>query len=76
MDSRAEYTKSAWEIWAASMAQDRETFCRLVAPLAKYLRETESRLPFSDWYDTETGRYVHFIARSVQGGVFMPFLTC
>ena len=76
LDSRAEYTKSDWEIWAASMAQDRETFCRLVAPLAKYLRETESRLPFSDWYDTETGRYVHFIARSVQGGVFMPFLTC
>ena len=31
-------------------------------------------VPFSDWYDTKTGRFVAFIARSVQGGVYMPLL--
>ncbi len=32
-------------------------------------------VPFSDWYDTRTGDYVEFIARSVQGGLFMPMLV-
>ena len=74
LDSRADYTKSDWQIWVASMAQDGETFRRLVAPIARYLRETGARVPFSDWYDTKSGDYVHFIARSVLGGVFMALL--
>ena len=74
LDSRADYTKSDWEVWSASMAQDKETFRRLIAPLAHYLRTTSTRVPFSDYYDTKTGRYVAFIARSVQGGVYMPML--
>ena len=75
LDSRADYTKSDWLVWTAAMAADRETFGKLIAPLAHYLRTTTTRVPFSDWYDTRTGRYVAFIARSVQGGVFMPMLT-
>ncbi len=74
LDSRAEYTKSDWICWTAAMADDRAHRCALLAPVARYLRETPSRVPFSDWYDTKTGRYVHFIARSVQGGVFAPIL--
>ena len=46
----------------------------LLAPIARMLAETTSRVPFSDWYDTKTGRYQAFIARSVQGGVFAPML--
>jgi hypothetical protein len=42
--------------------------------MAKYLKETPTRVPFSDWYDTVTGTSERFIARSVQGGVFMPLL--
>ncbi len=74
LDSRADYTKSDWLVWSASMAQDDDTFRSLIAPLAQYLRRTSTRVPFSDWYDTKTGRYVAFIGRSVQGGVYMPFL--
>lgn len=74
LDSRADYTKSDWLVWSASMAQDREVFNQLIAPLAHYLRHTSTRVPFSDWYDTKTGRFVAFIGRSVQGGVYMPFL--
>ena len=75
LDSRADYTKSDWMMWCAAMAQDEETRKQIIAPLAKYLRETKTRVPFSDWYDTKSGDYVAFIARSVQGGVFMPMLT-
>ena len=38
------------------------------------LRESASRVAFSDWYDTKTGCYRAFIARSVQGGVFALLL--
>ncbi len=75
LDSRSDYTKSDWLCWCAAMAKDRDTKEKLLAPLAAYLRETPNRVPFSDWYDTVTGRYVAFIARSVQGGVFMPMLA-
>ncbi len=74
LDSRRAYTKSDWILWTAAMAQDADTFQRLIAPVARYLRESKTRIPFGDWYDTETGDYIHFIARSVQGGVFMPLI--
>ena len=75
LDSRADYTKSDWIVWSASLSENPEVFHQLIAPLAHYLRRTSTRVPFSDWYDTKTGRYVAFIGRSVQGGVYMPFLT-
>ena len=74
LDSRATYTKSDWICWVAAMADDLPTRQALVAPIARMLRETGSRVPFSDWYDTKTGRYQAFIARSVQGGIYAPML--
>lgn len=74
LDSRADYTKSDWICWTAAMAEDAEVRSALIAPIARMLRETTSRVPFSDWYDTKTGRYQAFIARSVQGGVYAPML--
>ena len=58
LDSRADYTKSDWTVWCASMAQDPAAFRQMIAPLAYYLRNTPTRVPFSDWYDTKTGRFV------------------
>ncbi len=75
LDSRRTYTKSDWELWTACLISDREYFESIVAPIAKYMRETQTRVPFSDWYDTVTGSYQHFIARSVQGGLYMPFIA-
>ena len=74
LDSRNTYTKSDWICWCAALCDDIQTRQALLAPVAKYLRESGSRVAFSDWYDTKTGVYVEFIARSVQGGVFMPLL--
>lgn len=73
LDSRAPYSKTDWNLWTAAMA-DEEQFGAFVAPVARYLRESDSRVPFSDYYDTQSGRYEKFIARSVQGGLFMPLL--
>ncbi len=74
LDSRKTYTKSDWILWAAALGNDKEQLERFCAPVARYIRETPSRVPFSDWYETTDGRYVGFIARSVQGGIFMPLL--
>ncbi len=74
LDSRASYTKSDWIMWSASLTDDTAKFRALAKPLARYLRETPSRVPFSDYYDTISGCYEQFIGRSVQGGVFMPLL--
>ena len=74
LDSRADYTKSDWICWVAAMADDSATRTALLAPVARMLRESDSRVPFSDWYDTKTGRYMAFIARSVQGGVLALLL--
>ncbi len=75
LDSRADYTKSDWICWVAALTDDLDVRSALLAPVALMLRETTSRVPFSDWYDTKTGRYQAFIARSVQGGVYAPMLT-
>ena len=56
------------------MADSAEQAVSLIAPVAQYLENTASRVPFSDWYDTETGTYCGFMGRSVQGGIFMPML--
>ena len=74
LDSRAPYTKSDWTMWVAAMADNRETFDALCAPIARFLRESECRVAFGDYYDTNEATIECFIARSVQGGCFMPRL--
>ena len=74
LDSRDTYSKSDWIAWTASLAPDKETRVALLKPLALYLQETQTRVPFSDWYNTVSGDFVEFIARSVQGGLYMPIL--
>lgn len=74
LDCRREYTKSDWTLWCAAMAPERAQSERLMACVADFVRETPDRVPFSDWYDTVSGHYCHFKARSVQGGLFMPIL--
>ncbi len=74
LDSRSDYTKSDWACWCAAMAEDAQVRAAIIAPIAKMLRESESRVAFTDWYNTKTGHCVHFIARSVQGGVFALML--
>lgn len=74
LDSRADYTKSDWLVWTASMASSDKVFADYIAPLWKAYNESASRVPMSDWYDTVSGRWVSFRHRTVQGGLFMRVL--
>lgn len=74
LDNRKDYTKSDWILWSAAFAESRDDLKKLIAPIAKYLAESDSRVPFSDWYDAKTGLQVGFQNRTVQGGLFMPLL--
>ena len=75
LDVRKDYTKSDWIMWSAGMANDNKTFQKFVDPLYRYINETETRVPISDWYDTKTGLKVGFMARSVIGGHWMKVLV-
>ncbi len=70
LDSRATYTKLDWELWSDTMATP-EQFAQFIAPLARWADSTPSRVPLSDWYDTISGKYEGFLARSVVGGLFI-----
>lgn len=75
LDSRAEFTKSDWILWAAALTSDTEKRKKLIAPIVEYLRGTPSRVPFSDWYETVSGRHHDFKNRTVQGGLFILLLA-
>ena len=74
LDSRADFTKSDWLVWVATMASSKKDFIKFVKPLFKGYSESETRTPLTDWYDTITANQVGFQHRSVQGGLFMKIL--
>ncbi len=75
LDSRSDYTKSDWVLWCTAMTDSKQDREKLIVPIANFLENSESRVAFSDWFDTITGKYIHFISRSVQGGIFMPIVA-
>ena len=72
LDSRSSYTKSDWEMWTAALARSDNYFLRISDLVWKYVNETPSRVPLSDWYYTDgNGSMCAFRARSVVGGHWM-----
>jgi hypothetical protein len=75
LDSRADYTKLDWSVWTATLASTSEQFNAIIDPTYRWINETSSRVPLTDWYDTKTGKQSGFQARSVVGGVFIKALS-
>ena len=75
LDNRADFTKSDWLVWTAYLNDSLEKQKSILNGINRYLKESEDKLPFGDWYDTKTGRLIGFRNRTVQGGCFMLLLT-
>ena len=89
LDNRATYTKSDWLVWTATLAEDRDDFEEMVAPLWYAYHKSTSRVPMTDWYWTLTAEQktyksprfadlptgaAGFQNRTVQGGLFIKLL--
>ncbi len=75
LDNRKTYTKADWLVWAATLADKQEDFETLINPLWDFLNETDTRVPFTDWYYTMDGRVAGFRNRSVVGGLYIKLLA-
>lgn len=75
LDVRADYTKLDWSVWTATLASNPEQFNAIIDPTYRWMNETPSRVPLTDWYDTKNGKQIGFQARSVVGGVFIKALS-
>ena len=75
LDQRADFTKSDWLVWTAYLSDSPQKRKDILQGIDRYLKESEDRLPFGDWYDTKTARLIGFRNRTVQGGCFMLLLS-
>lgn len=74
LDERAMYTKADWLMWMSALTDDVEKQQHMIDALNRYLDETPSRCPFSDWYDSTDAHSVGFCNRAVVGGIFALLL--
>ena len=70
LDNRAQFTKTDWLIWSASLSESKERFREFVLPVYRFVNETPSRVPFTDWYETVSGETRGMHTRTVIGGIF------
>jgi hypothetical protein len=75
LDNRKDYTKLDWSIWTATLAENPADWNAIMEPIGRWINETPTRVPLTDWYDTKTGAQVGFQARSVVGGVYIKALA-
>ena len=53
LDSRQPYTKLDWITWTGTLADRQQDFEALISPVRKFLNESPSRVPMTDWYMTD-----------------------
>jgi hypothetical protein len=75
LDNRADYTKTDWEVWTASLTTNQSDFDALMGPVYAFVSATPQRVPLTDWYCTQSAKMQWFQARPVIGGVFIKMLN-
>ena len=75
LDSRSDYTKTDWQMWATVLLDDPEFTQMIVGQMHRFLKDSPDRVPFSDWIFTSHPQVRGFQARSVQGGLFINLLS-
>ncbi|GAO18893.1 hypothetical protein UVI_02046080 [Ustilaginoidea virens] len=74
LDTRATWTKTDWEMFAAAVAKP-ATRRMFITKIARWIGETPTWRAMTDLYDVATGDYpanLQFTARPVMGGLFAP----
>ena len=75
LDSRGEYNKNDWHFWVGAMSRTDEEFQTYVDPMYRYVNETPTRVPLSDYHDANTGERRGYMARPVVAGYWMKVLV-
>lgn len=73
-DNRTSQCLIDWCLWTISLAEKQDDWDALLGPIYRYVTETQSRVPLSDWFDTKTGNLVGFRARPTVGGLYIKML--
>ena len=74
LDSRNDYTKSDWQMWATRLCDSPLFLEKVVESMWEFLHHGRDRVPFTDWYYTSSPYMCTFQNRSVQGGLFINLL--
>lgn len=74
LDSRENYTKSDWTIWAASLTGKKEDLEFFAHHLWLAYHTMRTREAMTDWYFTDTSEMRSFRHRTVQGGLFIRLM--
>lgn len=74
LDSRRNYTKSDWEVWAACLSERPQDFEVMIHALWNAYHTMHTRWVMTDWYHADTSNGESFRHRTVQGGLFIKLL--
>lgn len=74
LDGRSVYSKTDWQLWSTALTFDSEYDEIIISSLLRMLADTNDRVPFTDWYYSDTAIQREFQNRSVQGGLFIKLL--
>lgn len=70
----SDFTNSGWIAWAATMADNKDLFEKLMDPVWLCFNISPSRVPLADWYSSVTSIKLAGQNRTVQGALFMKLL--
>jgi len=76
LDNRKAWAELPWSFWTAALTGEDADFQKIFDPIYDYVNATPSRVPFPDFYWTDSSREAGMHARPVLGGIFIkPLLS-